>query len=84
MQFLSLLIKLLLHHKEDDSEQKRASSRRFAIDLENAGPFLFKITQMLLFPFAVFLICWSTVLSAYCNVSFYFLGILRVMKYHFA
>ena len=33
--------------------------------------------SMLLFPFAVFLLCFSTVLSGYCNVSFYFLGILE-------
>ena len=32
--------------------------------------------SMLLFPFAVFLLCCLTVLSDYCNVSFYFLGIL--------
>ena len=38
--------------------------------------------SMLLFPFAVFLLCSSTVLSGYCNVSFYFLGILGVMKLH--
>ena len=31
--------------------------------------------SILLFPFAVFLLCSSTVLSGYCNVSFYFLGI---------
>ena len=30
---------------------------------------------MLLFPFAVFLLCCSTVLSGSCNVSSYFLGI---------
>ena len=37
---------------------------------------------MLLFPFAVFLFCCSTVLSGHCNVSFSFLGILGVMKLH--
>ena len=34
---------------------------------------------MLLFPFAVFLLCCSSVLSGYCNVSFYFVGILDVI-----
>ena len=29
---------------------------------------------MLLLPSAVFMLCCSTVLSGYCNVSFYFLG----------
>ena len=37
---------------------------------------------MLLFPFAVLRLCWSTVLSGYCNVLFYFLGILGVMEVH--
>ena len=37
---------------------------------------------MLLFPFAAFLLCFSTVLSGYCIFSFYFLGILGVMKLH--
>ena len=37
---------------------------------------------MLLLPFAVFLLCCSTVLNGYCNVSFYFLGNLGVMKLH--
>ena len=32
--------------------------------------------SMLLFPFAVFVLCCSTVISGYCNVSFYVLGIL--------
>ena len=43
--------------------------------------------SMFLFSFAVFLLCCSTVLSGYCYVSFYFLGILGVMKLlwrHFA
>ena len=35
-----------------------------------------------LLPFAVFLLCCSTVLSGQCNVSFYFFGILGVMKLH--
>ena len=30
--------------------------------------------SMLLFPFSVFLFCCSTVLSGYCNVSFYIFG----------
>ena len=38
--------------------------------------------SMLLFPFVIFLLCFPTVLSGYCNVSFYFLGILGVMKLH--
>ena len=38
--------------------------------------------SMLLFPFAAFLLCFPTVLRGYCNVSFYFLGILGVMKLH--
>ena len=38
--------------------------------------------SMLLFPFAAFLLCFPTVLSGYCNASFYFLGILGVMKLH--
>ena len=38
--------------------------------------------SMLLFPFAVFLLSSSTVLSSYCNVSFYFLDILGVMNVH--
>ena len=43
------------------------------------------MSSVLLFPFAVFLLCCSTVLSGYCNVSFSFLGILRIMElYHFA
>ena len=37
---------------------------------------------MLLFCFAVLLLCCSTVLNGYCNVSFYFLGIFGVMKLH--
>ena len=35
---------------------------------------------MRLFPFAVLLLCCSTVLSSYCNVSFYVLGILNKKK----
>ena len=38
--------------------------------------------SMLLLPVAAFLLCFSTVLSGYCNVSFYFLGILGVLKLH--
>ena len=40
------------------------------VNLVHFCPFMF------LFPFAVFLSRCSTVLSGYCNVSFYFLGIL--------
>ena len=38
--------KLSLQHKQDDSEQKRPLSRRFAINLKNVGLTFFKITQM--------------------------------------
>ena len=38
--------------------------------------------SMLLFPFAAFLLCFPAVLSGYCIVLFYFLGILGVMKLH--
>ena len=74
----------------NDSEQKRP-----AINLKNVGPNFFQDYQneisfnlvhlcpsMLLFPFAVFLLSSSTVLSSYCNVSFYFLDILGVMNVH--
>ena len=37
---------------------------------------------MLLFPFCVFVLCCSTVLSGYCNVSLHSFGILGVMKLH--
>ena len=92
------MIKLSLDHTHDDSEQKRPLSRRFAGNLKNARPIFFKIIQMQfvsmlsifvhpcvsVFPFGIFLSCCSTVLhvSGYCNVSFYFLGILGVMKLH--
>ena len=89
-------MKLSFYHKQDDCEQKLITlSRLFAINLKNVGPTFFKITQiavrfnpvhlcrsMLLFPFAVFLLCCSTVLRGYCNVSLYFLGILGVKKLH--
>ena len=39
--------------------------------------------SMLVFPFAALsFFCFSTVLSGYCNVSFYFLGSLGVIKLH--
>ena len=38
--------------------------------------------SMLLFSFAVLLLCCSTVFKCSCNVSFYFLGILGVTKLH--
>ena len=37
---------------------------------------------MLFFPIAVFLLCCSTILSGYCNSSFYFLNLLGVMELH--
>ena len=86
--------KCTVHHKQEDSEQKRLLSRQFAINLKNIRPTFSKINQMqsisrlsicvhmLLFPIAVFLLCYSTDLSGYCNVSFYFLGILGVLKLH--
>ena len=92
-------MKLSLHHKQDDYEQKRPLSRLFAINLKNVRPtfsrqdyphvirfnLLHLFPSMLLLPFAVFLLCCSTVLSGYCNVSFYFLGILGIMiLHHFA
>ena len=40
------MINLLLHHKQDDSVQKRPLSGRFAINLKNVGPTFFKVTQM--------------------------------------
>ena len=70
------------------SEQKIPLSRPFAINLKNAGPIFFKILPManaihfnLLFPFAVFLFCSSTV---YVVIAMFYstlnLGILGVMK----
>ena len=48
------------------------------------GPcFVYVRPSILLFPFAVFRLCCSTVLSGYCNVSFYFLGISGLMKLHY-
>ena len=44
------------------------------VNLVHLCPFI------LLFPFAVFLLRCSTVLSGYCNVSFYVLGILGKKK----
>ena len=90
------MIKLSLHHKQDDSEKKRPSSRRFPVNLKNIGSTFFMIIQiqsvsvlsdlcpsMLFFPFAVFFWCSST--AGYCNVSFYVLGFLGVTKLcHFA
>ena len=43
---LIFLRKLLLHHKQNDSEKKTPLSRRFAINVKNVGPTFFKITQM--------------------------------------
>ena len=58
----------------------------FFQDHANVIPVCFNLVQlcpsMLLFPFAVFLLCCSTVLSGYCNVSFYFLGIFGLVKLH--
>ena len=92
---ISLLIKLSLHHKQDDWA-KRPLSRQFTMTLKKKSHanffqgyphaihfnFVHLWPSMLFFPFAVFLLCSSTVLSGYCNVSFYFLGILGVMKLH--
>ena len=53
----------------------------FSLRLPQCNPFQscpFEST-LLFVPFAVFLLCCSTVSSGYCNVSFYFLGILGVM-----
>ena len=63
-------------------EKRRADS--FLQDYPNAIRFSFVhlSPSMLLFPFVVFLLCCSTALSGYCNVSFYFLGILVVTKLH--
>ena len=79
-----IIIKLALHHKQNGSEQKQSLSRLFAINFKIVGRTIFKSTQMLPFPLAafLFLLCCSAVLSGYCNVSFYFLGILGVMKLH--
>ena len=75
--------------------QKRPLSRRFAINLKNVGPIFFQdypnailfnlvrlCPSILLFPFAILFLCRLTVLNINCNVSFYFLGILDVMKLH--
>ena len=59
-----LLIKLSLHQKQDDSEQKRTLSRRYAINLKNARPTFFKITRQSC-PFASNHACLS-----YCCISF--------------
>ena len=76
---------------QDGPKQKGSLSRRFDINLKNVWPTFSKTDairfnlvhlcpSMLLFPFAVFRLCCSTVLSGYCNVSFYFLGILGVTR----
>lgn len=92
---IPLLIKLSLHCKQDDSEQERPLSKQYAINLKNIRPTFFQdypnvigfnlvhlCPSMLLFLFAVFGVCCSTDLRGDWNVSFYFLGILGVMKLH--
>ena len=43
---IPLLIKLSLHHKQDDSDQKSPLSQVFFHKLETNGPMFFKISQM--------------------------------------
>ena len=80
------------YYNLDDSEEKRPLSRQFAMNLKNVRPTFFNINQMqsvsvlsiCVHPHFSFLLlyffCCSTDLSGYCNVSFYSLGILGVMK----
>ena len=79
--------KSLVYHIHDDSEGKKKLEKRwgdFFQDYRNAIRFnlVHLCPSMLLFYFAVIFLCCSTVLSGYCNVQFYFLGILAVMTLH--
>ena len=77
---IPLLMKLSLHHKQDDSEKKTTFIQVICHKLEKRRADLFQdypnaihfCPSMLLFPFAVLLLCCSTVLGGYCNVSSYF------------
>ena len=87
-----LLIKLSLHHEQDDCQQKQAICNKlerrltdFFQDYPNSIRFnlVHLCPAMLLFPFAVFLSRCSTVLSGFCNVSFHVLVILGFVKLHY-
>ena len=78
---IPLLMKLSLHHKQDDSEKKKTTFiqaichklEKHRADLFQDYPNAIHLSpSMLLFPFAVLLLCCSTVLGGYCNVSSYF------------
>ena len=89
-----LLIRLFLHHQKYDSEQKRPLSKQFAINLKNVGAIFSRLpicNPFQSYPFgsiyaSLSFCCISLMLfngfSGYCNVSFYFLNILGVMKLH--
>ena len=61
----TVLIKLSLQHKQDDSEL-----RRFVINLKNVGTTFFKITQC--HPFQSCLVLSIHVSLAFCCISFIF------------
>ena len=67
---IPLLIKLSLHHNQDDSEEKRPLSRRFAVNFKNVGPTFLRITQMQSVPFASICVhpCFSFLLLYFSYV----------------
>ena len=75
--------KLSLRHKQDYSEKNSHKlEKRWAAFFQDYQNQSVSICVHLCASMLLFVLCCSTVLSGYCNVSLYFLGILGVMKLH--